>query len=157
MAPEVPLAQQGVWVAGPAQPRLRRAEVSARKPRFEAAEWERAPAKQPPDRGKTTMVAITHQSAMNDADIEFEISVLQDERGRATGAFERETRDGFVWSGRRRESDLPEIECFVNKSDAIGVGISLGADLTDDANFDLAIGFERAENQFLLRNEFVTR
>ena len=45
----------------------------------------------------------------------------------------------------------------MNKSYAVGVSIPLSADLTDDADVDFAIGFERAENQFLLRNEFVTR
>ena len=57
----------------------------------------------------------------------------------------------------RRETSFPEVERFVNKGYAIGVGITLGADLTDDADVDFAIGFERAKNQFLHRNEFVTR
>ena len=45
----------------------------------------------------------------------------------------------------------------MNKSYAVGVRIPLSADLTDDADVDFAIGFERAENQLLLRNEFVAR
>jgi hypothetical protein len=57
----------------------------------------------------------------------------------------------------RRETGFPEIERFVNKSYAVGVSIPLSADLTDGADVDFAIGFERAENQFLLRNEFVAR
>ena len=70
---------------------------------------------------------------------------------------EEETRDGFVRSLWRRQTDFPEIERFVNEGHTIGVEIGLGADLTYDADFDFAIGFERAENQFLLGNEFVTR
>ena len=42
------------------------------------------------------MVAITDQSAMNDADVEFEISMFQYERCGVTCAFEEGTRDGFV-------------------------------------------------------------
>jgi hypothetical protein len=57
----------------------------------------------------------------------------------------------------RRETDFPEIERFVNEGHTIGVEIALDADFTDDADFGFAIGFERAANQFLLGNEFVTR
>lgn len=45
----------------------------------------------------------------------------------------------------------------MNKSYTIGVDIALGSNFTDDADFGFAIGFERAENQFLLGNEFVAR
>jgi hypothetical protein len=55
----------------------------------------------------------------------------------------------------RRETDFPEIERFVNEGHTIGVEIALNADFTDDADFGFAITFERAENQFLLGNEFV--
>jgi hypothetical protein len=41
---------------------------------------------------------------MNDADVEFEISMFQYERCGATCAFEEETRDGFVRSLWRRET-----------------------------------------------------
>ena len=94
---------------------------------------------------------------MNDADAEFEISMFQYERCGATCAFEEETRDGFVRSLWRRETDFPEIERFVNEGHTIGVEIALGADFTYDADFGFAIGFERVENQLLLGNECVTR
>jgi len=53
-------------------------------------------------RFRTTVVAITDQSVMNDADVEFEISMFQYERCGATCAFEEETRDGFVRSLAQR-------------------------------------------------------
>ena len=94
---------------------------------------------------------------MNDADVEFEISMLQGESGVATCALERKARDAFLWSLWRREAGFPEVEGLVNKSHTIGVDIALSANFTDDADFGFAIGFERAENQFLLGNKFVTR
>jgi hypothetical protein len=94
---------------------------------------------------------------MNDADVEFEISMLQGERCGATCALERKARDAFLWSLSRREAGFPEVEGLVNKSHTIGVDIALGANFTDDTDFGFAIGFERAENQFLFGNEFVTR
>jgi len=94
---------------------------------------------------------------MNDADIEFEISMLQGERCGATCALEGKARDAFLWSLWRREAGFPEVEGLVSKSHTIGVDIALGANFTDDADFGFAIGFERAENQLLLGNEFVTR
>ncbi len=96
------------------------------------------------------MVPITDQFAVKDADVEFEISMFQYERCGATCAFEEEARGGFVSSLWRRETDFPEIERFVNEGHTIGVEIALGADFTHDADFGFAIGFERAENQFLL-------
>ena len=45
----------------------------------------------------------------------------------------------------------------VNEGHTISVEIALDADFTDDADFGFAIGFERAEDQFVLGNEFVTR
>lgn len=50
----------------------------------------------------------------------------------------------------RRQADFPEIERFVNESHTIGVEIAPGADFSYHADFGFAIGFERAENQFLL-------
>ena len=94
---------------------------------------------------------------MNDTNIELEIAVFQEQRRGATGAFKGKARDVFWRRLWRRETSFPEVERFVNKSYAVGVGIALGADLTDDADVGFAIGFQRAENQFLLRNKFVTR
>jgi hypothetical protein len=77
---------------------------------------------------------------MNDADIEFEISMLQDDWGSATCAFEGKTRDGFLWRLWRRESGFPEVERFVNESDTIRVDIALRANFTDDADVDDGFG-----------------
>ena len=92
---------------------------------------------------------------MNDADIECEIAMFQDEWGSATCALQRQTRNAFLRSVRRRKTGFPEIQRFVNKSYTVGVDIPLGADLTHDADVGFAIGFERAENQFLIGNEFM--
>ena len=67
----------------------------------------------------------------------------------------RQTRDAFLRILWRRETGLPEVERFENKSHTTGVEIALSANFTDDANVRLAIGFGRTENQFLLGNQFV--
>ena len=83
---------------------------------------------------------------MNDANIEFEIAMFQDERGSATCALQRQTRNAFLRSVWWRETGFPEVERFVNKGHTVGVNIALGADLTNDADFGFAIRFEGAEN-----------
>jgi hypothetical protein len=94
---------------------------------------------------------------MNGADIEFEISMLQDDWGSANLRIRGKHSRRFLWRLWRRESGFSEVERFVNKSDTIRVDIALRANFTDDADVGLAIGFERTEDQFLLGDEFVTR
>ena len=110
-----------------------------------------------PDGSKTAVVAITDQSTVNDADINFKISMLQDKRCGATCAFEGKTRNAFLSSLWRRETGLREVEGLVNKGDTVGVDIALGTNFPDDADVSFAVGFERAEIQFLFGNESVAR
>jgi len=72
---------------------------------------------------------------MNGANIEFKFAPFQSDWCVANTAFEIEGRwpllEGRAW----REIHFPKIEGFIHEGYAVGVRISLGADLSDDADF----------------------
>jgi len=110
-----------------------------------------------PNGRECAAVAVANQPAMNRADVEFKITVLQQNRGAAKTAFqvERWTR-GFAGRGRR-EFELPEIDLLIDEGNAVSVDFFLRANLTENADSRFTIGFQRAQNHFLIGNKCMGR